>query len=279
MRALPLLLALIGAQPSIAQTGTFARFEGGGSARTDCMLVTDVAGASGIHAARCTDGDPTCDEDGTVNGTCVFRVRLCLDAVSPTNPRCHADVVTEVESALPEVENALAALAMPVATPDTCTATLPLAVTRHGARGRRMIRARARMGSGHADTDRVALVCRRPPKSIVTFETLQQKIFTPGCALPSCHGLAQQGGLNLTAGQAYADLVDVPASNPAAHKAGLLRVAPNDPDASFLIRKLEGTLDPNEGTMMPQTGTRLPQAKLDLLRRWIAAGAPATAPF
>ena len=272
MRGLALLLALIASRPAVAQTGAFARFGGGGPVRTDCMLVTDVAGVTGIHAARCVDGDPACDDDGTVNGTCVFRVRLCLDAVDPTEPRCKTDVVTEVESPVPDLETALAALAMPVATPGTCTATVPVGVARRGARGRLVVRARARMGSGHADTDRVALVCRRPPPS-VTFETVQEKIFTPSCALPSCHGAAGAGGLTLVAGEAYGNLVGVAASNMAAHEAGLLRVAPGDPEGSFLVRKLEGALGPGEGTMMPQAGSRLPQARIDLLRRWIIAGA------
>ena len=143
MRAVALLLALIASAPALAQTGAFARFGGGGPPRTDCLLVTDVAGASGAHSARCTDGDPACDDDGAANGTCVFRVRLCLDAVDAAAPRCQADVVTAAESTVPELESALAALSMPVATPDTCTATVPLAVVRHGARGRLLIRARA----------------------------------------------------------------------------------------------------------------------------------------
>src|SRR5204862_861867 len=157
--------------------------------------------------------------------------------------------------------------------PDTCTATVPLGVARRGARGRLVVRARARMSSGHADTDRVALVCQRAPSSNITFAMLQQKIFTPSCALPSCHGAAGAGGLTLTSGEAYGNLVGIPASNMAAHDAGLLRVAPGDPDGSFLVRKLEGALDPGEGMLMPQTGSRLPQARIDLLRRWIIAGA------
>ena len=280
MRVLALLLfALTVSSPSLAQTGPFVRFGGGGPARTDCMLVTDVAGASAGHAARCTDGDPACDVDGTVNGSCLFSVRLCLDAVDAAAPRCAADVVTEVESTVPALDTALQALAMPVATPDTCTAAVPLAVVRHGARGRLVVRARARMSSGHADTDRVALVCRKPAGGTTTFATLQEKIFTPSCALPSCHGGANQGALTLTAGSAYANLVGVAPSNMAAHDAGLLRVAPGDPTRSFLLDKLEGTLSPDEGTPMPQTGSPLPPTRIDLIRRWIAAGAPETAPF
>ena len=69
----------------------------------------------------------------------------------------------------------------------------------------------------------------------------------------------------------------------AAHDAGLLRVSPGDPEASFLFRKLEGTLGLDEGTSMPQissqVGGHLDRASIELVRRWIAAGAPADSPF
>src|SRR5439155_981498 len=82
-----------------------------------------------------------------------------------------------------------------------------------------------------------------PPRgATATFATLQRKIFTPGCATLSCHGAGNAGGMTLAAGAAYANLVGVPSSNSAALAAGLLRVAPGDPDRSLLLRKLEGTL-------------------------------------
>src|SRR2546429_6309599 len=43
----------------------------------------------------------------------------------------------------------------------------------------------------------------------------------------------------------FRSLVGVPPSNGAALAAGLLRVAPGDPDRSFLLWKLEGTLGPD----------------------------------
>ena len=119
-----------------AQTGPFMRFRGGGSPKTDCMLVTDVAGVPRSGVARCTDGDPTCDGDGRADGTCLFAVRVCLDATNPGEPRCHADVVTGAQASSPAPGFAglvagLEGLPMPVATPDTCTATVgvPLGIT------------------------------------------------------------------------------------------------------------------------------------------------------
>ena len=33
------------------------------------------------------DGDPTCDQDGTCNGVCVFRERVCTRLPPPTPPQ------------------------------------------------------------------------------------------------------------------------------------------------------------------------------------------------
>jgi hypothetical protein len=246
------------------------------------MLVTDVAGASGRRAAICTDGDPACDGDGVANGTCVLQVRLCLDAAASGTPRCHADVVTAVEviSPVPAVAAAVGALPLPVGTPETCTAPAAVAIATQGRRSARVVlRARATMASGHADRDRVALVCRRRPGVAATFATVQRRIFTPSCATASCHGAGGAGGLTLTAGTSYASLVGVAASNPVARDAGLVRVMAGDPERSFLLRKLQGTLAAGEGAQMPFVGSRLPAASIDLVRRWIAAGAPADSPF
>jgi hypothetical protein len=54
---------------------------------------------------------------------------------------------------------------------------------------------------------------------------------------------------------------------------GLVRVVPNDPDASFLVMKLEGGPD-LAGERMPFGGSRLPDADIQLVRDWIEAGAP-----
>jgi hypothetical protein len=258
---------------------SFTRFAGGGAARTDCMLVTDVAGVARGRTARCTDGDPTCDADGTANGACVLRVRLCLDATDPSIPRCRADVVTAATSSDPGLEAALATLAMPVAVGETCTEPVSVTVPRPGGRrGKLLLQESATMASGHADRDRVALVCRAPAPP-ATFATIERKVFGASCASVSCHGAAESGGLALTAGAAYGNLVGVRASNPAARAAGLLRVAPGDPGRSFLVHKLDGDLTAEEGAQMPRVGSALPASSIDLIRRWIAAGAPADAAF
>jgi hypothetical protein len=277
-----LLLAL--AAPASGQSGAFVRFPGGGPAATDCMLVTDVAGVRPRRVVRCTDGDPACDADGRADGTCHFGVRLCVDASGAT-AGCHADVVTSAEGQgslgdIGTLATEVQALPMPISAPDTCTAPVVLAVPRHGRRpGRAVLRGSASMASGHSDRDRLVFVCARPAASSATFATLQRKIFTPSCAMLSCHGAGNAGGMTLAPGAAYANLVGVLATNPAARAAGLLRVAPGDPDGSFLLRKLTGTLTPDEGAPMPRVGAAMPPADIDLIRRWIAAGAPADAAF
>jgi len=50
-----------------------------------------------------------------------------------------------------------------------------------------------------------------------------------------------------------------------------LRVIPGNPDASFLVKKLEGTYDC--GVSMPIVGEPLLQSDLDTIRSWIAGGA------
>ncbi len=53
----------------------------------------------------------------------------------------------------------------------------------------------------------------------------------------------------------------------------VLRVAPMDPDNSYLIRKLEGAAGIT-GAQMPLGGPALDQAVIDEIRQWIMDGAP-----
>jgi hypothetical protein len=83
--------------------------------------------------------------------------------------------------------------------------------------------------------------------------------------------------LNLDAQNSYAMLVGI-ASNQAP---GTLRVAPGNPDASYLIQKMEGTA--TVGGVMPPGGS-IAQPSIDIVRAWITAGAadnrpPAAAPI
>ncbi len=64
---------------------------GGGQAKSDCYVVLNASGSGAFTApstVTCTDGDPSCDQDGACNDSCTFRVRLCVN--QPGLPACVA---------------------------------------------------------------------------------------------------------------------------------------------------------------------------------------------
>ena len=102
------------------------------------------------------------------------------------------------------------------------------------------------------------------------FSSIQSKVFTPICT--TCHaGSSAPLGLRLEADAAYAMLVNAPS----AEVPGVLRVAPGNPDASYLIHKLEGTAA--VGGRMPLNGPPLPAETIAVIRQWISDGAPQSA--
>lgn len=106
--------------------------------------------------------------------------------------------------------------------------------------------------------------------SQATFSAVQSQIFTPSCAFSGCHGGGSPAeGLNLTAGMAYANIVNVRSSQQGSRD----RIEPNNPEASYLYLKVTG--DPSiSGVRMPRSAPALSQQLLDLLRDWIERGAP-----
>ncbi len=106
----------------------------------------------------------------------------------------------------------------------------------------------------------------------VSFADIQDQVFGPICSV--CHTGPTSGnlpsGMNLsTAADSYGALVNMTSIQ----QGSLLRVNPGDPDASYLIRKLEG--GPGiTGSRMPQGGPFLSQATIDKIREWISDGAP-----
>ena len=75
-------------------------------------------------------------------------------------------------------------------------------------------------------------------------------------------------GLDLSAGQARANTVNVQS----VEVANLLRIAPGDPDNSYLVWKIEGRPE-IAGAQMPRGRAPLPQEQIDVIRQWIADGA------
>jgi hypothetical protein len=104
------------------------------------------------------------------------------------------------------------------------------------------------------------------------FAAQVQPIFTSNCALSGCHaGSNPAQGMNLSDGQAYANIVNVQSN-----ESSLLRVKPGEPDESYLVHKIQGTQGSvgGSGGQMPLGGTPLTQAQIDLIREWITDGAP-----
>jgi methionine-rich copper-binding protein CopC len=103
------------------------------------------------------------------------------------------------------------------------------------------------------------------------FQSIQDNVFTPICT--KCHqGASAPEGLQLDATHSYALLVGVASTE----QPGVMRVAPGDPDSSYIIRKLEGAPGIT-GQQMPFGGPYLPQATINVIRQWITNGAQKTA--
>ncbi len=75
--------------------------------------------------------------------------------------------------------------------------------------------------------------------------------------------------MNLSSGQAYANIVNVTAHECAD---GRKRVLPGQPSKSYLVDKLMG-VDLCSGTFMPKAGM-IPAAQVQTISNWICAGAP-----
>jgi len=105
-----------------------------------------------------------------------------------------------------------------------------------------------------------------------TLLSLEQNYFKMSCTFTSCHSdTGAQGNLVLTEGNAYDNLIGVAAKHPGA--AGADRVVPNDPDASYLIHRVE--LTSTDGSMPPNIDEPLGlDCQIKALRDWIASGAP-----
>lgn len=103
----------------------------------------------------------------------------------------------------------------------------------------------------------------------VSFKKDIQPILDKKCV--DCHGTSKQkAGLDLSAGKAYASLVNVPSKQvPSA-----VLVKPGSPEQSYLWQKVSHTS--KEGSGMPKSffgSKKLPQADMDTIKAWIQGGA------
>jgi hypothetical protein len=263
---------------------------------------------------RCTDGDPTCDGDGSVNGVCGIEVVVCANSTFDSGCTLFGTQSVTVDHALdngdPKFDPDFQALQnridseieLPNTTPDECTTPTVFLVPIKGPIGNdKCKKSRKRLGITtlsqvidgkiSTDKDRLNLTCVPAaggcdPTSLFagTFDRIQRQIFNQNCALSGCHdSQSQSAGLLLETGAAYANLVNATPTTGGAIAAGWLRVdAPSpgvagNPDSSLLYHKVEGDLpDASFGERMPLSKPRLHKTLRDVIRLWIEAGAPET---
>lgn len=105
-----------------------------------------------------------------------------------------------------------------------------------------------------------------------TGESFQEDIFPIFQVRCGCHQISGgEGGLEYNASTAYGAIVDQPASI-----AGLTYVVPSDPDASYLLAKVEGThlsMGGDGDSMPPDPLAPLDGEDIELIRTWISLGA------
>ena len=133
------------------------------------------------------------------------------------------------------------------------------------------ITAQAQDAAGNIGTSAAVTVTvsNHAAPAAVTLSQLQTQIFTPICSV--CHtggGASLPASMNLTAGNTFASLVNVAS----VEQPALKRVAPNDPDNSYIVHKLEGSPGIS-GQRMPAGGPFLDQPTIDQVRAWISQGA------
>ncbi|WP_225899566.1 c-type cytochrome [Croceicoccus gelatinilyticus] len=112
-----------------------------------------------------------------------------------------------------------------------------------------------------------------PAEETATPSLFAEKVaptFQAQCA--TCHLTGQeQGNVSLIPAKAIENLVGVPSEE----APDILRVKAGDPDASYLVMKIEGTHLDNggSGSRMPFAGAPLTDQQIADIRQWIAEGA------
>jgi cytochrome c553 len=131
--------------------------------------------------------------------------------------------------------------------------------------------------AGAACDENLADVAGPTPNLVPTFSSIQQEIFNTTdssgrLSCIGCHtdaGRTPAGGLVLLDGRSYQALV----GQASRFKAGAILVVPGNPDASYLIHKLEGAADITGSRMPRGTGPYLTSGQMQIIRRWIELGA------
>jgi hypothetical protein len=289
---------------------------GGGSSKTDCLVVVDAAvnyPPDKPKRFRCTDGE-TCDADGEVNGVCAFDVAVCANSdFTPTRCTLVGVQSITVDHAIdngdrkfdPEFQALQNRISSGIVGPgdppnedaNACALPSRFLVPVLGPfegdvckRGKKQVKITSfstpMLGRMFKDKDKLQMECMPAPAGCSptvffdgTYDRIQRQIFDQGCALSGCHdSQSQTGDLILETGSSYTSLVDHAPQSPGAIAAGWLRVdgANASAENSFLFHKLTGDLDGTQGARMPLTGGRLDDHLVEIVRLWIEDGAPAT---
>jgi len=110
-------------------------------------------------------------------------------------------------------------------------------------------------------------------------------IFQTSCAGSSCHSVGASHPLTLIGNESdvYNNLLGVTPTNTDAAARGYKLVDPGYPHYSFLLKKVNNGLDPDndpdgilQGVNMPTSAPPLSNAQIDLIHAWIINGAPQT---
>lgn len=160
---------------------------------------------------------------------------------------------------------------------DTPTLTTPAGATgalvtdrglRAGVQYFFVVRAEDRAGNEDTNTEEIAVTT----EDAIIFAEDIEPIFFNNCASADCHDSDEpEEGMDLTQGNVHASLVNTSAIQCMDEERQ--RVAPDSPDDSYVVDKLTG-VDLCFGDQMPKVGNPLSDAEIELIRQWIAAGAP-----
>jgi hypothetical protein len=289
---------------------------GGGSSRTDCLLALDAPANDPPTKPKnieCTDGDPSCDADGLVNGVCAFEISACANSTYTTACTLNGVQSIAIDHSLdngdPKFDTEFQAMANrvgndinpPTMTSDKCTSPTTFHVSIDGplngvckkAKKQLKITTISQLIGGHVykDKDKIRMTCLPDPNVCDpavfysgTFDRIQTQIFNKSCAVSGCHdSQSHTGNMVLEVGASLTNLINHVPDNSAAAAAdgGIWRrvrvIDPmtGDPDHSLIIAKLNGP-PKTFGARMPKDRPKLDQSLIDVIQLWVAAGAPDT---
>jgi hypothetical protein len=243
---------------------------GGGPAATDCFLA--YGGATG-PAITCTDGDPSCDVDGAIDGTCTFRVTACTNVAVGSCAATPLDAAPTAVAKGTGAEAFIAALGQLAPTTQTCTDSglvkLTIAPSPAKLKPAKVTVKVTAVASGKKDKDKLRFVCNPGEPGLAANV---QPIFTETCTFVGCHsGTIPQLDLNLEAGEAAASLAKK------SFRSNLLRVKPGSVKKSYLTKGLFGLgarqMPDGCPNILPPVERCLTNTEIYLILAWIQAGA------